>query len=55
MKTKKLAANFIVSQLQPSQLDHLTKVFKQIDLNKDGEISLEEMKKALSKEGLGFA
>lgn len=30
-------------------------MFKQIDLNKDGEISMEELKQALSKEGLGYA
>ena len=54
-QTKKLAANFIASQLQAPQIDTLTKLFKQLDLNKDGEISLDEMKQALSKEGIGYA
>ena len=55
MKTKKLAANFIASQLQASEVETLTKMFKQLDLNKDGQISLDEMKQALSKEGVGYA
>lgn len=55
MKTKKLAAEFIASQLQPAEVQQLTNMFRQLDLNRDGQISMEELKQCLNKEGLGYA
>lgn len=51
IQIKKLAANLISSQLSSSQIEQLTKTFQQIDSNRDGEISLEEITQALSSYG----
>lgn len=46
-KFKKLAVTLIATQLQEKDILELGKVFKQIDKNGDGMISLEELKHAL--------
>lgn len=46
-KFKKIAVTLIATQLQEKDIVDLGKVFKQIDKNNDGNISLEELKMAL--------
>ena len=40
-KVKKLAATFIATQLSEKEVENLGNLFRQIDLNHDGEISIE--------------
>ena len=47
---KKLAATFIATQLSEKEVEDLGNLFRQIDLNHDGEISIEELKTALKDE-----
>lgn len=39
-KVKKLAATFIATQLSQKEVENLGSLFKQMDLNHDGEISI---------------
>jgi calcium-dependent protein kinase len=50
MQLKKLTATFIATQLSEKEVENLGNLFKQIDLNHDGEISIEELKVALKDE-----
>lgn len=50
MKMKKLAATFIATQLSEKEIENLGTLFKQIDLNHDGQISIDELKIALKDE-----
>lgn len=45
-----MAATYIASRMSEKDVEELGKLFKQIDLNHDGEISIEELKIALSDE-----
>lgn len=47
---KKLAATYIATQLSEKEIENLGNLFRQIDLNHDGEISIEELKAALKDE-----
>ena len=47
---KKLAATFIATQLSEKEVENLGKLFTQMDLNHDGEISIDELKLALKDE-----
>lgn len=49
-KIKKLAATYIATQLSEKEVENLGNLFRQIDLNHDGEISIEELKLALKDE-----
>jgi calcium-dependent protein kinase len=49
-KIKKLAATYIATQLSEKEVENLGNLFRQIDLNHDGEISIEELKLALKEE-----
>lgn len=40
MKIKKLAATYIATQLSEKEVENLGALFRQIDLNHDGEISI---------------
>ena len=50
IKVKKLAATFIATQLSEKEVENLGNLFKQIDLNHDGQISIDELKIALKDE-----
>jgi calcium-dependent protein kinase len=37
------------------EVEKLTRMFQQIDVNRDGEISFDELRKGLEKEGMKYA
>lgn len=45
-----MAATYIATQLSEKEVENLNTLFKQIDLNHDGEISMEELRFALKDE-----
>ena len=47
-KLKKSIINFISSRLNDDEIEHLKKIFYEMDINKDGSITLEEMQQCLS-------
>lgn len=47
---KKIAANFIASKFSEKEISELSVLFKQIDTNHDGVISLDELKVSLEKQ-----
>jgi len=47
-KLKKVALTFIASQLSESEISDLGKLFKQLDKNGDGVLTIEEIKEGLS-------
>lgn len=53
-KLKKLTATYVASQMSEKDVEKLGEVFRKIDANHDGFISIEELKAALSDEGNWF-
>ena len=51
-KLKKLALNFIVKNLQQSEIQQLTEIFREIDKNKSGLISFNELQEAVERTGM---
>ena len=47
-KLKKSIINFISSRLNDDEIEHLKNIFYEMDINKDGSITLEEMQQCLS-------
>lgn len=53
-KLKKLTATYVASQMSEKDVEKLGEVFRKIDANHDGFISIDELKSALSDEGNWF-
>ena len=49
-KLKALAVTYIASQLPESDIEKLGNQFRQIDLNHDGYLTVDELKEALEKD-----
>lgn len=54
MQLKKLTATFVASQMSEKDVEKLGELFRKIDANHDGFISIDELKLALSDEGNWF-
>ncbi len=50
MQLKKLTATFVASQMSEKDVQRLGELFRKIDINHDGFISIDELKTALSDE-----
>jgi len=53
-KLKKVALTFIASQLSESEIIELGSLFKSLDKNNDGTLSIDEIKKGKDLQNLNF-
>jgi len=51
-RLKALFLAFIASQLPIKEIEHVSLLFKHVDTNNDGYLSVDEIERALKKEGV---